>query len=298
MRKAMIVTAILAALVLPLPARAATIQFLSPFGLNFGVAHGVDGLKVVGESNIGWLYDGTAYQVIQVPWGGVTIPHDVSGNNIVGVSGNSSFLFDGASYTKLTHPLGTNGTNANSVDGSNIVGYYTDSSSLTHGFLYNGTSYTTLDVPGAKNTFAYGIDATNVVGYYTDSKNRTHGFVYNGTSYTTLDDPLFPAAGTTAIQGIDGGKIVGNTQTGSVAGAGFLYDAASFTHPFGIEPLLGGNNHFFNGISGNRIVGTYQDKPFVYVIPEPSTVLLAILGTLGLFVFARNKRSRASPRLG
>ncbi|MGE0537942.1 MAG: hypothetical protein AB7O68_23465 [Pirellulales bacterium] len=58
------------ALLAGLDARAATIQFLSPFGLNFGVAWGVDGQKVVGESNIGWLYDGTSYQVIQVPWGG------------------------------------------------------------------------------------------------------------------------------------------------------------------------------------------------------------------------------------
>ncbi|MGD9648676.1 MAG: PEP-CTERM sorting domain-containing protein [Pirellulales bacterium] len=53
-----------------------------------------------------------------------------------------------------------------------------------------------------------------------------------------------------------------------------------------------GGHHFF-GISGNRIVGEYNDKPFVYVIPEPSAFLLAILGAGGLFAFVRRFR-RAS----
>lgn len=269
-------------------ARSATIQFLSPFGLNFGVAHGVDGLKVVGESNIGWLYDGTSYQVIQVPWGGVTVPHDVSGSNVVGGSGTTAFLFDGANYTKLTHPLGVNGTNAWGIDGINIVGQYFDTSSVSHGFFYDGTTWATLDFPGAKATRPFGISGNTIVGSYQDSKNRTHGFVYNGTSWTTLDDPLFLSAGTTTIRSIDDGKVVGHTLSSPFASS-FLYDGSSFSHPFGIESLLSGNTHFFNGVSGNRIVGTYQDKPFVYVIPEPSSLLLAILGAGGVFVFARRR---------
>jgi len=175
------------------------------------------------------------------------------------------------------------------------VGEYIDASSVAHGFLYDGAAYSTLDVPGAKHTFVRGVSGTDIVGYFTDSKNRTHGFVYDGTTWTTLDDPLFLAAGITAVQGIDGGNIVGNTSSSGVAAA-FLYDGSSFTRPFGTELQLGGNYHRFFGISGNRIVGTYQDKPFVYVIPEPSTLLLAALGAIALFFCCRRQRSRPSPQ--
>ena len=38
-------------------------------------------------------------------------------------------------------------------------------------------TYTTLDVPGASNTYAYGIDGGNIVGSYSDSSYNTHGFL-------------------------------------------------------------------------------------------------------------------------
>ena len=66
------------------------------------------------------------------------------------------------------------------MDGSNqlyIVGAYTedDPSNRTHGFLYDGTTYTTFDVPGATYTYAYGIDGGNIVGYY--DVGSEHGFL-------------------------------------------------------------------------------------------------------------------------
>src|ERR1017187_10123244 len=42
------------------------------------------------------------------------------------------------------------------ISGNNIVGYYWNGSTW-QGFLYNGSPYTTLSVPGATNTYAYGI---------------------------------------------------------------------------------------------------------------------------------------------
>ena len=36
--------------------------------------------------------------------------------------------------------------------------------------------YTTLDVPGASETYAYGIDGGNIVGVYSDGRG-THGFL-------------------------------------------------------------------------------------------------------------------------
>ena len=67
-------------------------------------------------------------------------------------------------------------------DVGQIVGHYSDSSGATHGFLYSGGSYTTLDDPsGIGSTVAYGInDAGGIVGQYIDSKSILHSFfTYN-----------------------------------------------------------------------------------------------------------------------
>ena len=45
-------------------------------------------------------------------------------------------------------------------------GRYYDVNGGSEAFLYNGTTYTTLAVPGAVNTRATGVDAGNVVGYF------------------------------------------------------------------------------------------------------------------------------------
>ena len=45
---------------------------------------------------------------------------------------------------------GANDTFAHDIDGNNVVGwFYSDPGSSKRDFLYNGTDYTTLNVPGA-----------------------------------------------------------------------------------------------------------------------------------------------------
>ena len=70
-----------------------------------------------------------------------------------------------AGFTTLDDPLATAGTFATGISGSNIVGAYNDLTGR-HGFLYHGTSYTTLDHPlaGSFGTFASGISGSNIVG--------------------------------------------------------------------------------------------------------------------------------------
>jgi hypothetical protein len=118
-----------------------------------------------------------------------------------------------------------------------------------HGFVYNGTSYTTLDFPGADTTGAHAIDGNNIVGIYVVS-GASHGFLYNGTTYTTLDVPLVGASGTSA-----------------------------------------------NGISGNNIVGYYHDSSGVHgylatnaAVPEPASVLLGLIGAVGLAVLTTRRK--------
>src|SRR5215469_4223673 len=95
-----------------------------------------------------------------------------------------------AGFKTLDVPSATGGTFVWGIDGGNIVGYYTDGTG-DHGFLYNGSTYTTLDDPLATKGFthAYGISGNNIVGSYIDATGF-HGFLYNGSSYTTLDNPL------------------------------------------------------------------------------------------------------------
>jgi uncharacterized membrane protein YdcZ (DUF606 family) len=71
------------------------------------------------------------------------------------------------------------GANAYAVDGKNVAGTYTDSSGGIHGFVYNGSSYTTYNVPGADFFIPFSISGDIVAGYYIDEFQNDHGFVYN-----------------------------------------------------------------------------------------------------------------------
>ena len=280
-------------------APAGSIQFLKPFGSSLGIAYDVDGINVVGQdvAQRGFLYDGSTYKVIQPPGVGTSAATGVSGATVVGWYFTDTvygFVYDGSSYTTLSHPLGVS-TYAYGISGNNIVGQYIDASKVGHGFLFDGTSYTTIDYPLAKRTIAYGVSGDNIVGKYSDSKGVSHGFLFDGATYTTLDDPLFMGAGSTIAYGIDGDNIVGYTSAN--AGqliASFIHDGSTYTHPFDVEAEFMGGHHF-RGISGNRIVGEYNDQPFIYTIPEPASLALAIFAALALPLVRWRSQSRGSP---
>jgi hypothetical protein len=68
------------------------------------------------------------------------------------------------------------------------VGLYLDANGVENGFLYDGTTWNTLNFPGAKGTGVVGIDGNNLVGYYRKSPNGlAHGFLYDGTTWKALD---------------------------------------------------------------------------------------------------------------
>jgi len=99
---------------------------------------------------------------------------------------------DPSASIPFTLALGLNGM-------GQIVGAYINSS-MGHGFLLSGGTYTTLDDPlGANGTEAWGINgAGQIVGDYRDASNGFHGFLYTGGIYITLDDP-------SATQGVGNG---------------------------------------------------------------------------------------------
>src|SRR5215472_13788155 len=58
---------------------------------------------------------------------------------------------------------------------SQIVGSFEDATFRTHGFLKDGATFTTIDVPGATGiTLAFGInDAGQIVGVFSDARGAT-----------------------------------------------------------------------------------------------------------------------------
>ena len=171
-------------------------------------------------------------------------------------------------YTTLDHPLATNSTIATGISGNNVVGFYQDYDATSnpdhwlHGFLYDGSSYTTLNAPLAAlgtGTIAWGISGSNIVGWYeghnSAGNSGEYGFIYNGSTYSTLQHPL-GVRGTRAF-GISGSNIVGNYYDSSFTGHGFLYNGSSYTT---IDDPLGVGGTFPYGISGNDIVGFYYDS--------------------------------------
>jgi len=185
---------------------------------------GIDGNNIVGwydnEGTIaGFLYDGNSFTILSVPYSQSTTVTAISGNNIIGnyVSDESynpqSYLYNNDNYTILNVPGQVNG-----IEGNYIVGNYPVLNGGNDGFVYNGTSYTTLIVPGARYTFADGISGNIIVGTYSMDGSTFQSFIYDGNSYITLS---VPGAEDTYVYGIDGDNIVGSYYNGSVY-EGFL----------------------------------------------------------------------------
>ncbi|MEX0675653.1 MAG: hypothetical protein WD063_01165 [Pirellulales bacterium] len=307
----------------PGQAFAITITFLEtldhPLANDGTRATGVSGDRVVGwygedlpsggEIHHGFVYDGSSYTTLDHPSqmqpGGVTQPQGIDGSNIVGgLTGFSwGFLYDGSSFTDVVLPQPSSppfilGSIVYDIDGANMVGLYgtgvpfDETTYVFHGYLYDGSTFTTLDHPlTTTNSFATGIDDNRIVGDYVDSTGMEHGYLYDGSSYATIDHPL--ATGGTFVGGISGNYIVGSYRSAS-GRHGFLYDGSTFTT---VDNPLGTDTHV-DGIDGNTIVGYFRDGAglehgFIAEIPEPSTwTLLSMAGICLTGVMWARLRSR------
>ena len=209
----------------------------------------------------------------------------IDGSNIVGnydVSGvATSFIYNGSFYTTFGPPFATYSV-ANGISGSNIVGYYVDSSGDEHGYLFDGTQYTTLDYGGDNGvpyTTATGIssDGTIVGGYTVPSgPYQGDGFVFlyqNGvyTPLTALNNQAAPSSGF-----FDFGGGISENYVATYAGTYdngsqfLLYNISNSTVT--VVPLPSGITYAYPyGVGGNFVVGFYGgssdvDYPFLYNI--------------------------------
>ena len=87
---------------------------------------------------------------------------------------------------------------------------------------FRRTKYTTIDVPGATNTYAHGIDSNDdVVFSWQDTSNSFHGALLMNRTFYKFDDPAGCSNGTYG-DGINDHKIiVGACDTSSTTGNGF-----------------------------------------------------------------------------
>ena len=148
----------------------------------------IDGSNILGNNgqSTSFLYNGTSWTTLNIPLPGAThtFAYGIDGSNIVGsymYGSQKSFLYNGETWTELPGYS----VIAHGIDGSNIVGYSGWGYDIS-GYLYNGTSVTILDMPGAARTWLLGIDGNNIVGSYEDASGM-HGLIY------TITEPAIEA---------------------------------------------------------------------------------------------------------
>src|SRR5215469_2725460 len=116
--------------------------------------------------------------------------------------GSSSIAW-GQTYTTIDYPGATltallGGPNPQGTS----VGFYVDTSGVTHGFKLDSLGvFTSFDPPGSTFTTPNFISPEGViVGAYNDAGNVSHGFVLKNGNYTTVD---FPGAAGTGLTGLN-----------------------------------------------------------------------------------------------
>lgn len=184
-----------------------------------------------------------------------------------------------ATYTEVT---GVSLTASGKL--SRVVGFYIDSTGITHGFVKAGSKITTIDVPGATGTHLYGEDQSGgeMVGSYTDSNSVEHGFLLAFGKLTTFDVP--GAMSTRAYSVNLQNTIVGSYTDENGVTHGFLQDQgkggfrtldvnnATFTEVRSIAnypPPLGFMAANFVDASGKEHGETGQDAIFLKKIDFP-----------------------------
>ena len=225
----------------------------------------------------------------------VKCPTVSTGGGTTGVAVTVTFDVPGAA---LTWAMGINSADA-------IVGFYQDTtaSAAYHGFLHQGTSYTTgfttVDVPGSILTYVQGInDLGDIVGIYEDNTGMTHGFLHHGTDYTQgylvinvpgADCCISPngIANDGTIAGTYGGKghIHGFMHKGTDLTTGYsAVDATSATDTIlnAVDRTDGVVGYFFDQNGGSH--GFAQRSGVLSTVDTPSTLVPApIAGTTQLY---------------
>jgi uncharacterized membrane protein len=197
----------------------------------------------------------TTYNITTLPGTTVDVVTQVFGINNAGQvagayldnSGQRAFVYNAGSVTPLSGPAGALGATALGIsDGGAVVGSYYNTQVIdpvtgnlvlgpSQGFLFNGTSYQTINFPGAESTLLRSVSPNGryVSGYATDPTGLISGFVLdrNTSSFTNVGRANSQF---TLAQGVNNAGVVVGSDVLAQAGApalrvGFIYDLASGT---------------------------------------------------------------------
>jgi len=133
---------------------------------------------------------------------------------------------------------------------------------VQHGFAWNGTTYTTLDVPGASWTWAYGINNKGLMTVeWGDSAGNYEASYYDGKKYKTID---VPKAVNSYVHGIDSaGDVVyaWSDSTGLLHGALCTKCTSSGRKYYKFHDPKGPKNTAADGINDHKLIsGNYIDN--------------------------------------
>ncbi len=169
-------------------------------------------------------------------------------------------LYDGISWTTLCYP-GAIFTAANGVDGDKIVGMYANTpNGAYHGFICDYTNpeepkWTPIDMDSSM-TVVRGIDGVNKVGTVWSS-GISSGFSYDGSTWEIIPQPTGSLYG--GATDIDSSNVVGYYVSSTPHSQhGFIYDRNGVAGIITLD-FLGAKNTHATGISGDYVVGGYDD---------------------------------------
>jgi len=189
------------------------------------------GYAELGNSVIGFQYDGTTFTTIRVGAYPTTYGEGINGlGDIVGGYGfgaNQGFEISGTKHKTITPPGSYATVLATGINDLGQVVGWTDDGAGISGFLYSRGKFRTVGVPGSNMTNAWGINLSGVVvGEYVTSECLPCGFVLRNGKYLTL---AYPGAVWTVANGInDQGQIVGSYSLDGSAVHGFVTSPVDF----------------------------------------------------------------------
>ena len=134
-----------------------------------------------------------------------------------------------------------------------IVGRYTSTDVVQHGFILSKGNFSSIDVPGAIRTDAQNISPTGqIVGYYDTPDGGEYGYVLRDCQFTTI---TYPGALLTVASGIGpDGEIVGGWLDSSGELHGFVLDNRGI---FTVIDIPGAFDTVLAQTAAGRMVGAY-----------------------------------------
>ena len=312
-----------------------------PNGVNTELV-GVDASGIAGSyvrQTLPWRafhWNGTDFISVSQPGAIQTLASGTSGGKVVGryqyvQVGQApdewrAYFWNGSSSTDLIPPGADRDVYAVGVSGNLVVGYYRDAATHVHGFLWNGSAYTSFDALGSLGTWPRAISGNHIAGDVVNVVSGVtvqSGFYGDGTTFTPV---MPPGARATWVTGVHGSNVVGtydmdnmshgfiwngstyvtfdppgSTGTAPTAvfednvvgyyyeGAdrhGFLWDGSSFT----ILDAPGATITLATGIWGKTIVGSYYDAQNIkhgFVTVIPEPSFEIRIGSTNVFAGAR-----------